>query len=113
MVIPASIHGNETLASPLWLVLSFFLVVVGELCLSPVGLSTTTKLAPAAFSAQTMSLWFLTSAAAQAINAQLVQYYENISQVVYFAALGGVSVILGLIVLMISPKIQRLMKGVQ
>ncbi|WP_195780258.1 peptide MFS transporter [Priestia megaterium] len=113
MVIPASIHGNETLASPLWLVLSFFLVVVGELCLSPVGLSTTTKLAPAAFSAQTMSLWFLTSAAAQAINAQLVQYYENISQVVYFAALGGVSVILGVIVLMISPKIQRLMKGVQ
>lgn len=46
MIIPAYMSGPNTLVSPLWLVLSFFLVVIGELCLSPVGLSATTKLAP-------------------------------------------------------------------
>ena len=57
MVLPV-MGGSGELVSPLWLVLSFLLVVLGELCLSPVGLSVTTKLAPAAFSAQTMSMWF-------------------------------------------------------
>ena len=60
MIIPAYVNGTESLVSPWWLVLSFFLVVLGELLLSPVGLSTTTKLAPTAFAAQTMSLWFMT-----------------------------------------------------
>ena len=67
ILLPAYFGGSESLVNPLWLVLSYFIVVIGELCLSPVGLSATTKLAPAAFSAQTMSLWFLSNAAAQAI----------------------------------------------
>ncbi|MDI5791635.1 hypothetical protein PO124_34575 [Bacillus licheniformis] len=71
---PAYINGTESLANPMWLVLSFLIVVLGELCLSPVGLSATSKLAPAAFSAQTMSLWFLSNASAQAINAQIVRF---------------------------------------
>ena len=50
--------SRGTLVNPLWLVLSYFIVVLGELSLSPVGLSATTKLAPAAFSAQTMWLTF-------------------------------------------------------
>ena len=47
MIIPAYVHGTQSLVSPIWLVISFLLVVIGELCLSPVGLSITTKLAPA------------------------------------------------------------------
>src|SRR5690606_33851320 len=62
ILIPGYLAGTDTLVSPLWLVLSYLIVVIGELALSPVGLSATTKLAPAAFSAQTMSLWFLSSA---------------------------------------------------
>lgn len=56
ILLPAYFGGERALVNPLWLVLSYFIVVLGELCLSPVGLSATTKLAPAAFSAQTMSL---------------------------------------------------------
>ncbi|WP_339229999.1 peptide MFS transporter [Aeribacillus sp. FSL K6-2833] len=112
MIIPAYVNGTESLVSPLWLVLSFFLVVIGELCLSPVGLSATTKLAPAAFSAQTMSLWFLTSAAAQAINAQLVKYYTVETEIVYFGIIGMISIILGLILFFMAPMIKRLMKDV-
>ncbi len=112
MMIPAYLSGGKDLVSPLWLVLSFFLVVVGELLLSPVGLSATTKLAPKAFAAQTMSLWFLTSAAAQAINAQLVKVYEVVSEFTYFGFLGSLSIVLGIIILILSPIISKAMRGI-
>ncbi|KKB38265.1 peptide MFS transporter [Bacillus thermotolerans] len=112
MIIPAYTNGTETLVNPMWLVLSFFLVVLGELCLSPVGLSATTKLAPAAFTAQTMSLWFLTNASAQAINAQIVRFYSPETEIVYFGVIGGISIILGVILYLSSKKIHGMMRGV-
>ncbi|MBS4202033.1 peptide MFS transporter [Bacillus sp. FJAT-49732] len=111
MIAPAYINGVESLVNPMWLVLSFFLVVIGELLLSPVGLSATTKLAPAAFSAQTMSLWFLSNASAQAINAQLVKLYKPETEIIYFGAIGVISILLGLILFAMSPKISTYMKG--
>ncbi|SIC84987.1 di-/tripeptide transporter [Mycobacteroides abscessus subsp. abscessus] len=113
LIIPAYMSGGESLVNPLWLVLSFFLVVIGELCLSPVGLSATTKLAPAAFSAQTMSLWFLSNAAAQAVNAQLVKLYDPNNEIMYFGTLGLLAVVLGGVLIFMSPSIQRLMKGIK
>lgn len=113
ILVPAYFGGTDSLVSPLWLVLSYFIVVIGELLLSPVGLSATTKLAPAAFSAQTMSLWFLASAAAQAINAQIVKFYTPETEMAYFGVIGGVSIALGIFLLVISPKIQTYMKGVR
>lgn len=112
MIIPAKMSGGTELVSPWWLVLSFFLVVVGELLISPVGLSATTKLAPAAFAAQTMSLWFLTSAAAQAINAQLVRLYEAVTEIAYFGTLGAISIVVGIILLVLTPLISKAMRGV-
>ncbi|MBS4219713.1 peptide MFS transporter [Bacillus sp. FJAT-49711] len=111
MIFPAYYNGVDTLVSPIWLVLSFFLVVLGELCLSPVGLSATTRLAPAAFSAQTMSLWFLSNASAQAINAQLVKLYKPETEIIYFGVIGAISILLGLILFAMSPKIQTYMRG--
>ncbi|HEY9571266.1 MAG TPA: oligopeptide:H+ symporter, partial [Metalysinibacillus sp.] len=113
MMIPSSLSGGTTLVSPMWLVLSFFLVVVGELLLSPVGLSATTQLAPKAFAAQTMSLWFLTSAAAQAINAQLAKVYEVVSEFLYFGIIGGIAIAFGVIILIISPIVSKAMRGVK
>lgn len=112
MMLPAYLSGGTDLVSPWWLVLSFFLVVVGELLLSPVGLSVTTKLAPKAFAAQTMSLWFLTSAAAQAINAQLVKVYEVVSEFTYFGFLGSLAIVFGIIILVLSPIISKAMRGI-
>ncbi len=112
MIIPASINGTETLVNPLWIVLSFFLVVIGELLLSPVGLSATTKLAPSAFSAQTMSLWFLSNASAQAINAQIVKFYSVDTEIMYFGLIGGFAILVGIVLLVLSPVIQKAMRGV-
>lgn len=113
MIIPALTAGPGVLVHPGWLVLSFFLAVVGELLLSPVGLSATTKLAPKAFSAQTMSLWFLSIAAAEALNAQLVRFYSEDTEALYFGGLGGLAVVLALVLLLFSGKVEKLMKGVK
>ncbi|MDK9865904.1 MULTISPECIES: peptide MFS transporter [Staphylococcus] len=110
MIIPLA-TGNA-LINPLWLVLSFLLITIGELCISPVGLSTTTKLAPITFTARMMSLWMLSNATAQGLNAQLVVVYTKINQSDYFMYSGLIAVIIGILLLMISPKVRRAMKGV-
>ncbi|MEC2326094.1 peptide MFS transporter [Lederbergia lenta] len=112
ILLPAYFGGENSLVNPLWLVLSYFIVVIGELCLSPVGLSATTKLAPAAFSAQTMSLWFLSNAAAQGLNAQLVNFYKPETEMLYFGIIGGAAILLSIILFLFTPIIQRYMKGV-
>lgn len=112
ILLPAYFGGKDALVNPLWLVLSYFIVVLGELCLSPVGLSATTKLAPSAFSAQTMSLWFLSSAAAQAMNAQVVKFYSPATEMAYFGVIGGAAILLSILLFAFSPKIQGFMKGI-
>ncbi|MHA6260837.1 peptide MFS transporter [Sporosarcina sp. CAU 1771] len=113
ILLPGYLGGTDALVNPLWLVLSIFVVVLGELLLSPVGLSATTKLAPAAFSAQTMSLWFLSNAAAQALNAQIVKFYSPKNEMLYFGTIGGIAILLAIILFLVSPIIQRFMKGVR
>jgi len=113
ILLPGYFGGSEALVNPLWLVLSIFIVVLGELCLSPVGLSATTKLAPQAFSAQTMSLWFLSNAAAQALNAQLVKFYSPETEMLYFGIIGGTAIVLSFVLYLVSPIILRYMKGVR
>ena len=113
ILLPAYFGGPDSLVNPLWLVLSYFICVLGELCLSPVGLSATTKLAPAAFSAQTMSLWFLSNSAAQAINAQLVKFYTPETEMAYFGTIGGIAIVLSIILFALSPRIQGHMKGIK
>ncbi|TEA45962.1 peptide MFS transporter [Bacillus sp. BH2] len=113
MILPAYMNGTESLVSPIWLVLSFFLIVIGEVCLSPAGLSITTKLAPSAFSAQTISLWFLSTASAQAINAQVVKLYNPATEIIYFGVIGTLSILVSIVLFMLSTKIQGFMKGLQ
>ncbi|GAA2222358.1 hypothetical protein GCM10010400_77220 [Streptomyces aculeolatus] len=53
-------------------------------------------------------MWFLTDAVAQAINSQIVKFYNQATEIHYFGIIGGVTIILGLILLMIAPRIKRL-----
>ncbi|GAA4200085.1 peptide MFS transporter [Actinocatenispora rupis] len=112
MTGPGLINGTSVPASPLWLVGSFVVVILGELCLSPVGLSATTKLAPVAFASQTMGLWFLSDAAAQGISAQIVPVFSPSTEVAYFAVVGGIVVALGVVMFLLAPAITRRMGDV-
>lgn len=61
-MMPAAKLAAEGKVSPIWLIGLFFLQTVGELLLSPVGLSTMTKLAPARMTGLVLGLWFLAAA---------------------------------------------------
>lgn len=62
LMVPAAKLAAAGKVSPLWLTGLFFLQTCGELCLSPVGLSTMTKLAPAKLTGVVLGLWFLAAA---------------------------------------------------
>lgn len=62
MIIPARAlvtSGGALKVSPWWLVVSYFFQTLGELCVSPVGLSSMTKLSPRKYVGQMMGIWFL------------------------------------------------------
>lgn len=62
MYFAAKIAASGDLAAPTWLILTYLFHTFGELSLSPVGLSLTTKLAPKRYSGQMMGMWFLSIA---------------------------------------------------
>ncbi|WP_414047791.1 peptide MFS transporter [Macrococcus equi] len=112
MVIPAQTASETNLISPMWLIVSFLICVIGELCLSPTGSSVSVKLAPVAFNSQMLSLWFLTNATAQGLNAQLVKLPEVLGYANYFLLIGGTAIALCVIVFLLSRFISRKMQGI-
>jgi len=85
---------------------------VSELLLSPIGLSVTTKLAPEAFRAQMMALYFFSVGLGTSMSGVLAGYYDAAREVAYFGILGAVAVVAGVVVFAISPWISRQMEGV-
>ena len=59
-----------------------------------------------------MSMWFLADASAQAVNAQIVRFYTPSHEVAYFAIVGLVSVAFAIILAFYTPRIEKLMQGV-
>lgn len=85
---------------------------VSELLLSPIGLSITTKLAPEAFRAQMMALYFFSVGIGTSMSGVLAGYYDTSREAAYFGILGAVAVAVGVVVFAIAPWISRQMEGV-
>lgn len=111
----------------IWLVLAYLLHTWGELCLSPVGLSSVTKLSPARIVGFMMGVWFLATAGAEYVSVLLANLasIETVggevtdvvaatnSYIALFNKLFIVGLIVGVFLLVISPLIKRLMHGVK
>ena len=111
LFLPTASHPGKTV--PALLVAGIMVVfAVSELMLSPIGLSVTTKLAPEAFRAQMMALFFFSVGLGTAMSGVLAQHYDPADEFVYFGTLGAVAIIAGVAVLLMSPRISRLMEGV-
>lgn len=105
--------GTAGRATPALLVMAIMAVfAVSELLLSPIGLSVTTKLAPEAFRAQMMALYFFSVGLGTAMSGVLAGYYDPSREFAYFGILGVVAVAAGVVVFLISPWISRQMEGV-
>ncbi len=85
---------------------------VSELLLSPIGLSVTTQLAPNAFRAQMMALYFFSVGLGTAMSGVLARYYDPAHEAAYFGIIGAVAVAVGVVVWVIAPRISALMEGV-
>ena len=85
---------------------------MSELLLSPIGLAVTTKLAPQAFRAQMMALYFFSVGLGTSMSGVLAKYYDPAHEFAYFGVLGVVAIVAGLVVFGLSGWISRLMEGV-
>ena len=95
---------------PQWLFFAYLLHTVGELCLSPVGLSMVTKLAPARVAALMMGIWYLANAAANYLAGILEALLKGSSFPLYWFLVGS-SVAAGVVLLALTPAIRYLMHG--
>lgn len=112
VVFSGLFRTDEGLQLALMVALVFVLFTIGELQLSPVGLSVTTKLAPDAFSSQTMGLYFLAPALGQGVAAQIAQLYTPENQNLYFGGIGLVTLVLAGLLAAMAPWIKKNMHGV-
>ena len=74
-----STKSDQARVGGTWLLLSYFLATLGELCLSPVGLSMVTKLAPTRFASLLMGVWMLGSSVAQYVGGSLGESWGKIA----------------------------------
>jgi proton-dependent oligopeptide transporter, POT family len=99
--------------SGLWLLLSYLLAVFGELCISPVGLSMVTKLAPARFASLFMGVFLLSNAVAQYVGGSLGEMWGEIVPHRYFAIFVYTSLAGVIALLVLQRPIRRLMHEVK
>ena len=91
--------GTTGKAVPALLVVGIMAVsAVSELMLSPIGLSITTKLAPGAFRAQMMALYFFSVGLGTWMSGVLARYYDPAREFGYFGIIGAVAVVAGVVV---------------
>src|SRR5205809_171160 len=110
VTIAAMLTGGGRV-SPLWLVGVYFLQTVGELCLSPVGLSTVTKLSPARMVGLMMGVWFLSISIGSYIAGLTTRLFErNDTKVLTkgFAIFSVITLVAALILTVLTPLIKKL-----
>lgn len=126
LVYGTSLAGPDGKVSVIWLALMYLLHTTGELCLSPVGLSMITKLSIQRVAAMMMGVWFLSSsfaayaagliAASTAIENPTTDLIDPLQSLDAYTSVFGnlaiVAVVFGIVVLAISPVLQRRMHGI-
>lgn len=104
--------GGEASAPLLGLAGILLVFTLAELLISPVGLSAATKLAPRKFATQMVALYFLSVALGTAMAGTLAGFYDPEAEAPFFIWIGLASVVTGVVVMLASKPIHRLMAGV-
>ena len=100
--------GEDSRVSMSWLVVTYFLHTAGELCLSPVGLSSMTKLAPKGRVGQMMGVWFIAAALGNLIAGLVAGRLEELAPSALFWNVAWIVAVAGLVALLVSPGVRRL-----
>ena len=111
LVPAAALSASGVKVSPLWLTLTYLLHTIGELCLSPVGLSATTKLAPARVAGLMMGVWFLTISLGSYLGGRVASVYEAYSLTTLFGLVGGAAIVAAVVLAVAVRPINRMLKA--
>ena len=110
LLVPAARAAESGgLVSPLWLTATYLIHTFAELCLSPVGLSSMTKLAPARVAGLMMGVWFLGAAVGNFIGGRLASFYEAWPLPNLFGVVAAFGIVLGIVLLALSRPIKAWM----
>jgi POT family proton-dependent oligopeptide transporter len=115
ILVPAAkiAQGQGVLVSPWWLVGVYFVHTIGELCLSPVGLSIVTKLAPYRIAGAMMGLWFLSIAVGNKLAGWVAGFFDQLPLPDLFGRVALVAIAVSVVLLALTPQIRKLMGGVR
>ncbi|MEU8774579.1 oligopeptide:H+ symporter [Streptomyces sp. NPDC048606] len=111
-IVPMGMAGGDTKVSPMWLVSIYMIQTIGELCLSPVGLSVTTKMAPQKYASQMMGVWFLAVTAGDCTTGLLSLAGVDLNGTWVIAFEAAAAVLAGFAVFSYRKKVQSLMGSV-
>ena len=100
--------ADGDLVNPMWLIVTYFFHTTGELCLSPVGLSSITKLAPKRLVSQMMGIWFMAAALGNLLAGLVAGLIESLKLPLLFGTVGLIVAGAGLVMLLASGPIRRL-----
>jgi proton-dependent oligopeptide transporter, POT family len=112
LVVAAKLAEGGVKVSPWWLVATYLLHTWGELSLSPVGLSATTKLAPARVVGLMMGVFYLAISVGNFVGGRLSSLYGSMPLPNLFGAIAAVGIAAGLVLFALTPPIKRLMGDV-
>ena len=109
MAFAAVAAGASGKVGPEWLAFTYLLHSAGELCLSPVGLSAMTKLAPPRIGGFMMGVWFLSIAVGNFMGGRVASFYEAFPLPQLFGLVAAFGIVFGLILLLVAKPVARLM----
>ncbi|HSC58810.1 MAG TPA: peptide MFS transporter [Gemmatimonadales bacterium] len=109
MMFAARASAGGVLVSPMWLVLTYLLHTVGELCLSPVGLSSMTKLAPDRVKGMIMGVWFLGTSLGNLIAGNVTRLYGSLTVPQLFGAVAAFCIVPAIIMFLLVVPIRRML----
>jgi POT family proton-dependent oligopeptide transporter len=108
LIGPARWAEQGVLASPVWLTLTYLLHTIGELALSPVGLSAMTVLAPPRIAGLVMGVWFLATSVGNFIGGRVASFYESFALPSLFGAIAMFAIGAGLVTFGLVRPIARM-----
>jgi POT family proton-dependent oligopeptide transporter len=97
-------------ASWLWLLIYFAIVTIGELYVSPIGLSLVTKVAPARVVSMVMGLWLATSFAGNFIGGWLGSFWSAMDKGQFFLMIAAVAAVAGVVIMAFSRPLQPILR---
>ncbi len=103
----------NSLVSPSWLVVTYFLHTVGELCISPIGLSAITKLSPTRRVGQMMGIWFVGAALGNLFAGLVAGQLETMMPADLFRTVAMIIGGVGILALVVSQPFKKMMGGRQ